>query len=137
MASRSACGFSMFVDDIQSMCQRPQVCSVSLATAVIRAVGRLKESCLQLWSQFKEEEWQNLTPIYNDAYKYHIFSVYKMLLFPKIITLKIEGSLIHRSKLRTQREQNSLYLASIKRLPSITRLSCLQSGGLASYSQEN
>ena len=36
------------------------------------------------------------------------------------ITLKIEGRLIHRSKLR--REQNAPYLASVNRLPSVMSL---------------
>ena len=59
----------------------------------------------------------------------------KMLLFPKTITLKIEGHLLNRSKLRTWREQNSPYLASVNRLPSITRLSFLQSRALWNWCQ--
>ena len=54
------------------------------------------------------------------------FYVYKILLFPKIITLKIEGSLIYGSKLR--REQNGTTLP--------LQTAFLQSQGLASYSQE-
>ena len=55
-----------------------------------------------------------------------------ILLFPKIITQKIEGCLIHGRKLITWREQNGMYLASVNRLPLVRRLSFLQSGDLAS-----